>query len=288
MRNIMEIIKKRESVRTYDENRPIEGEILAQLKEIIQGKQVGPMNNKIRFRLLDMGKVSGQELRKLGTYGIIKGARFFLLGAVEDKEGSLEDYGYCLEKLVLQATALGLGTCWLSGTFRRSSFARQIEITPEELLPAISPVGYPAGRKRFVEKLFKAGTRSDKRKPWEKLFIGSDGLLPLPPEEAGKFKEVLEEVRLAPSSGNLQPWRIIRDEDGDFHLYLKGKREGKRPEGRIDSQKIDMGIAMCHFDLVAEERELKGGWARIEALKDSEPPLGDLEYISTWKEKEKA
>ncbi len=285
MQNIMEIIKKRESIRTYDEKRPIEGDILAQLEEKVQEKHVGPMNHQVRFRLLDMGKVSGQELKKLGTYGVIKGARFFLLGAVEEKEGSLEDYGYCMEKLVLESTALGLGTCWLSGTFRRSSFAKQMELGPEELLPAITPVGYSAERKRFVERLFKAGTRSDKRKPWDKLFIGPDGLLPLPPEKAGKYQEVLEAVRLAPSTRNLQPWRIIRDEDGDFHLYLKGKREGKRPEGRVDSQKIDMGIAMCHFDLVAEEKGIEGNWHRIEALKDSEPPLGNLEYISTWKER---
>jgi len=284
MQNLMEIIKKRKSVRTFDENRPIEGEVLSQLEEAVPEKKEGPMNNPVRFHLLDMGKVSGEELRKLGTYGVIKGARFFLIGAVEDNEGALEDAGYCMEEIILKATELGLGTCWLSGTFRRSSFARQIELTSGEILPAISPVGYPAAKKRVVEKLFKIGNRSDKRKPWDKLFIGPDGLSPLPPEEAGVYKDILEAVRLAPSNRNLQPWRIIRDEDGDFHLYLKGRREGRSPEGRIDTQRLDMGIAMCHFSLVAREKGVKGQWDRIEGLRDTDPPLGDLEYVSTWKE----
>lgn len=285
MPELMEVIRKRESVRTYDESRPIEKEVLVKLKEKVNGEHIGPMGNTVRFRLLDLGKVSGEELRKLGTYGIIKGAPLFLLSAVRDKEGALEDTGYCMEKLILKATALGLGTCWLSGTFRRSSFSQQMELSEEELLPAITPVGYPGAKKRVVEKLFKMGTRSEKRKPWSKLFLDSDGMSSLSPEKAGKYREALEAVRLGPSSRNLQPWKIIRDEDGDFHLYLQGKREGPRAEGRVDSQKIDMGIAMCHFALVAEEKGLKGNWEKIKTLEGSEPPIGNLDYTASWIEK---
>jgi len=66
------------------------------------------------------------------------------LGQSKDIAGSQVDLGYCLEKVVLEVTALGLGSCWLGGTFRRSRFARRIKLADDELLPVVIPLGYPA------------------------------------------------------------------------------------------------------------------------------------------------
>jgi len=48
-----------------------------------------------------------------------------------------------------------------------------------------------------------------------------------------------------------------------------------------DLQRVDLGIALCHFELVARERGLPGRW-----LLD-EPDLGPLgpglEYTATWR-----
>jgi len=46
----------------------------------------------------------------------------------------------------------------------------------------------------------------------------------------------------------------------------------------IKVQEIDMGIAMCHFDLVARERGLPGRWVKSFA----DPEISGLQYVATW------
>jgi hypothetical protein len=55
----------------------------------------------------------------------------------------------------------------------------------------------------------------------------------------------MEMVRWAPSAVNKQPWRIIAA-DGSFHFYEK-QDKGYVSEKTGDLQKVDVGIALCHF-----------------------------------------
>ncbi len=276
----MDIIRLRQSIRTYDPARPVGGEPRSRLETCMRDNCAGPLGNTVRFKLLDLGEVSRDELRRLGTYGVIRGAGLYLLGAVPDTAGSMEDLGYCMERVILEATALGVGTCWLAGTFRRGSFARQMGLGKGELLPAISPIGYAADNKRVIEKLMKRGARSQQRKPWNQLFFAADGWTPLTAEEAGSYGDALEAVRLGPSASNRQPWRIMKDGEGRFHLYLQENRLYNRALGKILIQNIDMGIAMCHFALVARENGVTGRWVR-EAQAQEFP---GWTYIAGWVE----
>ena len=58
---------------------------------------------------------------------IFKGATGFIVGAAERTPKDLEDFGYLMEHVILFATDLGMGTCWLGGTFSKSRFAGKIE-----------------------------------------------------------------------------------------------------------------------------------------------------------------
>ncbi len=276
----MGIIKKRKSIRTYDENRPVGEKDRFRLAECIKENGVGPFGNGVRFRLLDLGQVSGAELRRLGTYGVIRGAGLYLLGAVSEGEGSMEDLGFCMERIILEATALGLGSCWMAGTFRRSSFARQMELRDDELLPAITPIGYAAARKSLIEVIMKRGAVSHRRKPWDALFFAADGQSPLTKKEAGDYVDALEAVRLGPSATNRQPWRIVKDREGSFKLYLRENLIVNRSLGKIRVQNIDMGIAMCHFFLVARSKGRSGKWVGKTGVED----IRGLSYIARWQE----
>ena len=68
-------------------------------------------------------------------------------------------------------------------------------------------------------------------------------------------------VRQGPSASNKQPWRILKSADR-FHLYLQRTRGYRNVFTRMaqvdDMQRIDMGIAMCHFELTARELGLSG------------------------------
>ncbi len=272
-----ETVIERISVRSYS-SCPVEEELRRDLENYIETVRSGPFGTKPRFKMLDLDPLDKKELKGLGTYGFIKGARLYILGAIKEAPGAIEDLGFCLEKIILKATSLGLGTCWLGGTFKRAAFARKMDLVAGELLPAITPVGHPANGANPVDRLARLSVKSKKRRPWSELFFGPGGNAPLNENEAGQFRDPLEAVRLGPSASNRQPWRIIKDEEGKFHLFLKENKLFNRLLGKIRLQRLDMGIAMCHFAMVAQEQNLPGSW-KVEP--GAPTPVG-LQYIATW------
>ena len=275
----LEAIRQRLSVRSYAEQQ-LEPEVRRQLEELcLNHKDAGPFGAAVRFRLLDLEPLSSSDLRKMGTYGVIKGARLYIMGAVRNEAGAMEDLGYCLENIILEATALGFGTCWLGGTFKRSAFAGKMELAEDELLPAITPVGYPAVEKSTTERVMRFGAGSNRRKPWSELFFKSDGVTALTEPESGPFKEAYEAVRMGPSASNKQPWRLVLDQQGATHLYLKENKLYNRMMGKVRLQLVDMGIAMSHFEVAARELNLPGAWH----TKQDGPPLAGLQHIACWK-----
>ena len=204
---IMERVRQRRSVRTFEQRAVDQGAVRSCGSSY--GTVPPPFGTPLRLELLSLIRLI-PELKNLGTYGTIRGAGLYLIGAVKDIAGSQVDLGYCLEKVVLEATALGLGSCWLGGTFRRSRFARRIELADDELLPVVIPLGCPAESEKLWDRLIRSGSRSSRRKPWCELFFTEDGRTPLSEKDAGSYRNALEAVRLAPSALNRQPWRIIR------------------------------------------------------------------------------
>ncbi|GAH64532.1 unnamed protein product, partial [marine sediment metagenome] len=238
----------------------------------------GPLGSECRFRLLNI---------RAGTYGVIRGARSFLAGAVRRSETSMPDFAYLFEKIILRATDLELGTCWLGGPFNRSEFAGRMGLAEDEILPAASPVGYSPARRSNLDRIIHKFAGAKNRKDWQDLFFDNDFAHPLGRKEAGDFSACLEMVRLAPSASNRQPWRIIKERNKNvFHFFLLRTR-GYRMLTRIDLQRLDMGIAMCHFELTAETLNIAGGWLKSRPVRPSlVKTAGRAEYVVSWAEKE--
>ncbi len=277
MNKELDVISRRISVRSYSD-RAVEESLRDELDKICSNLGHGPFGAAVRFKILDMNPLEKADLKTLGTYGVIKGARLYILAAVEEGPGALDDTGYLLEKIILRATAAGLGTCWLGGTFRRAAFASRMNLAPEEMLPAITPVGYPANQISATDSMMRFSARSSKRKPWEELFFAGDGQTPLSRKNIGDYRDALEAVRLGPSASNRQPWRIVMPEPGTFNLYLKENKIYNRILGKIRIQRLDMGIAMCHFELVAHDNGLPGRWLTDLPAKQ----MPGLTYVATW------
>lgn len=270
---VEQTVKARSSVRTYAENSLSETERNT-LKSYFPSS-ANPFGIDVKFRLLE--KDLSNSGAKLGTYGVIKGADSFIGASVKNGELALEALGYSFEKLILYATSLGLGTCWLGGTFNRSGFAKAMELTRGELFPAVSPVGHPLGKMRFVEALARRSAKSGQRKSWNELFFDGDLSVPLTKEKAGQFAFPLEMLRLAPSAVNRQPWRIIFD-NGSFHFYEAGVMRNIKSE--LDIQRVDIGIAACHFHLASLEKGLSGEFKKL-----SKHEIGDnvnMKYVFSW------
>ena len=270
---VAELIRRRCSWRTYD-GRPLEDAQKGLLQSFINTLEPPPISNRIRMAVLD--EPAGKAGVK-GTYGIVRGASTFLVGVAPQGSQSLEDFGYVFEAALLRATDLGLGTCWMGGTFSRTVFSERVGLEPGEVVPAISPVGYHADRRGAVDAFFRFSAGSAKRKPWQELFFERDCTTPLTGAAAGAFSQALEMVRLAPSAANKQPWRLIVD--GDAVHFLLERTAGFAGLWAVDLQRIDMGIAMCHFELSAREAGLAGRWeSRVPGL--TLPRRG--EYIISW------
>ena len=201
---VKETIGKRKSVRTYDSR----GLGVDERKKLLTYAETieNPFKIPTRIGLVDLGDSS--EPRKLGTCGVIKGASAFLGIVVPQKLHALEAAGYAMEKLVLYATQLGLGTCWLAGTLNREAFTKALKTGGDEWMPAITPIGYPAQNPSFHEKVMRGSLKASQRKDWEELFFHDDFDKPLTRETAGEYAEILDLLRLAPSATNAQPWRI--------------------------------------------------------------------------------
>jgi nitroreductase len=284
---ITQTIQRRFSCRTYD-RRAIEAETQRRLADFLSDNTVGPFGTPVRLALIAATEADRRALKGLGTYGFIKGATGYIVGAVKRSAREMEDLGYLMERSILYATELGLGTCWLGGTLTRSSFARRIAVSDGETVPAVTSVGYIAERPRAFDAVVRRSAKSDKRLPWEQLFHHGAFGEPISREMAGPYAKCLEMVRLGPSASNKQPWRIIRGESA-WHFYLKrSKGYGRRIEltGVADLQRIDMGIAMSHWELTADEVGLRGKWQALEPPVVTPDEL--TEYIVSWVESEQA
>ena len=199
---------------------------------------------------------------------------------VPDTEYAAEALGYAFEQVVLYAVSLGLGTCWLGGTFNRSAFTAAMHLEPGELFPILSPLGYPAKKKSLTEQIMRKTVKASARMPWEELFFINDFKHPLSETDAGKNQFPLEMVRLAPSAVNKQPWRVVVV-DGRVHFFEK--RAMKVEAGSVDMQRIDVGIAVCHFHLAVTEQGRKGHFVR--EIPDFSIPEG-TDYIVSWEEED--
>ncbi len=271
-------IKKRVSCRTY-KNNPLTEIDQQRLKDFFLTNVQGPFGNRVRFELIELAGKERDEIKTLGTYGFIKGASLFIVGAVVKGDRAMEDYGYCMEKNILVATHLGLGTCWLGGTFNRSASASRINKRGDEVVPAITPVGYPTEKKSMMDRTIRFFAKSNSRRAWEELFFCGDTRSPLTRGIARAYELPLECVRIGPSASNRQPWRCVKERDNDvFHFYISRTPGygGRYPD--VSLQDIDMGIAMCHFEVALQEMNLKGSWENVQFA----PPQSGPEYIVSW------
>jgi nitroreductase len=270
-------IASRHSCRSFDGKALTEAD-RGSLQRFIDQEATDHRGEKARLFLIEKGGDAAAPV-KLGTYGMVKGASLFLAGSLPASGGCLEGYGFAFQKVILYATELGLGSCWLAGTFDRKAFSSAFDLSSSDIIPAVSPIGYEAARRTIRDGLTRAIAGSDRRKKPSELFFSQDGKSLIGAEDARRFATALEAVRLAPSASNKQPWRLQRSPAG-FRFCLK-RDPGYASFLPMDVQRMDMGIAMCDFQLSAEASGISGAWVYEE---DRSPGPEDSEYVVSWVE----
>jgi nitroreductase len=154
--------------------------------------------------------------------------------------------GYVGEAFVLEAATLGVGTCWVAGTFDRLAARRIVDLAKGEIVICTTPLGIATPHPVGDESAMRTMIRASSRKPLTEIAAGA---------ERGDWPEwavtAVGAARIGPSGSNRQPWRF-RFEDGGLVLSC--------PPTAYFTADVDRGIAMLHVELGAAQEGVRGDW----------------------------
>jgi nitroreductase len=248
--NNLAAIKRRVSVRSYDD-RVVEPHLLERL--LAQANTA----DRVTDAPLHVALISGTEQTQrvltymLGSYGLVLTPPHVLVGVIPSQNAIARvEMGYVLEQVVLEASRLELGTCWIAGSYDAERAGNAVGLAPGEEAAAIIALGYPSRRGwgRVHTTTLRRLARGHKRKPLKDIVFLDRWGEPWSADSADPIlTSILEHARLAPSAVNRQPWRfIVRSRDIVLALV--------RPKP------IDAGIVMAHVAVAAEALGRKGQW----------------------------
>jgi len=243
-------IPPRRSRRSFDSTE-LEPGLLAQLQTICTEFRPFP---QARAELVTQ---SPDRILKgaIGPYGKVKGAPALIafIGDMDDPYVQ-EKVGYLGEGIILEATAMGLATCWVAGFFRPKVAASIVGAAPNERVLAVTPVGHAVEDFSLEERAMMGFARAHRRKPLAELVTGLDQA-----ELPHWMKSALEAARLAPSAINRQPWRFYVEP----HTITVSVNNPRFTFGI--SKRLDCGIAMLHIEVAALDCGMQGRWESLEA-----------------------
>ena len=209
-----EMIVKRKSVRKYGMN-PLSEDVLRLLGDSVK-KTESPFGGKFGFRII--GK---------SEYDAVTGGRFkiaaphYLMFYGSGTDDVLRSIGFAGELAALRLAEMDIGTCWLGGATSKD------KLDGEDYVICIA-FGEPA------EEFRKAASEAKRKK----LGDIAEGY-------SAEQTALLENVRLAPSAVNLQPW-YFKCEGNRIHVFRRRTLISGIAHLKT-MQKIDIGIAVSHF-----------------------------------------
>jgi nitroreductase len=270
-------IDERKSIRTFQKT-PLSSSDLDKISNYLNTVEnlEGPFGNQFDFIFLVEQETLEEE--QIGTYGFIKNPQGYIFGSSIIEPMSLFDYAYVLENIVLYLTDLGIGTCWLGGRFRKQEAMSKLTLSENEIIPAITPIGYAQEKKRLKEKMIRRVLRARKRKPENELFFYKEFGQSLG-DRGEDFQRALHYVRVAPSAQNKQPWRLVFNSNlSQVHFYVTNPL-ANHPLYMCEPQYLDIGIAYNHFKAGLDEVGISGKLI----MADPEIVIPDgFFYITSW------
>ena len=233
----LEAIERRCSRRSYT-SEPIDEFKMKRLNTLIE-----EYNTKegLSIKFIEDGAAA---FKGFNSYGMFNGVRSLIaLAGKKSIDNLKEKLGYYGEFLVIEATKLNLGTCFVGGSFNKNKIGGNS--FDEELICLIT-IGNVLEDKSFREKLlFKATHR--KIKALEEFYVNKGGKLP------DWFIGGVKAVQKAPSAINRQPVRI-KYEDGTIYAFVDGIK---------DAEFMDLGIAKANFSMASHGRFEFGNYGRF-------------------------
>ena len=220
-------MKKRCSRRKYT-NRPIDSKYVKQLEDIIAlfNKESG-LNIKL---VIGSGAELFSGFRK--SYGLFVGVQNYI-AMIGSKTllNRMEKVGRFGEKLILEATVMGLSTCWVGTSYDKNAAKEVCE--GNEVLDCVIAIGYSDEKHSLKERMMEYGMHRQN--------ISKEALIEAEEPVPEWFKQGMDAVYLAPTARNLRPF-IFKYKDEQVTASITS------PTG---TAMIDLGIAKLHFELGA-------------------------------------
>lgn len=236
---LIDAIKNRRSIRKYKTTK-IEKEKINDIKRLLNDAEYLNSNIKISLDIVEDG-ISFQNVLGgiVSSYGKIK-APHYIVGSTELVDNCYENIGYILESIVLKLTEMNIGTCWIGGGIKREEFKEFLSLDKSLNPIIVIAFGYP-----LAEDIKLKNTKV-KRLPVNEICLGNYD---------EQFLNLMELVRIAPSSVNSQPWRYYFNKDCIDVYRIKNNIIKKRFFENMN--KIDLGISLCHFAIAINSMNKK-------------------------------
>ena len=224
---LLEAIDCRVSRRSYLD-KPIEKSKIDVLQKLID-----KLNHEfsVSFLFVEDGFELFKTIKK--SYGMFCGVRSLLVVKGEKNDPFLyEKLGYCGELLVLEATTIGLGSCWIGGDYNQKK--ESLNATEDEHIVCLISLGYAAEKLSLKESLIRKVAHGKTKLLTH--FYTSDTI---PPQW---FIDGIVAVSKAPSAINRQKYVF---EFSNNHIKTRTTDNGKYDQ-------LDLGIAKAHFELATK------------------------------------
>ncbi|NLX47723.1 MAG: nitroreductase [Euryarchaeota archaeon] len=172
----LEAINSRKSIRRYLDT-PVEKE---KIQELLEAAIRAPsaMNKQCwRFvAITDKETIANLAKCQVVINGWIKDVPAVIVVCADPKDSSdhnglpyyMWDAALAMHNLVLAATDMGLGTCYLAA-YKEDKVKELLGIPDNIRVVCMTPLGYPTEKRSVGEKLMKAVAGSSKRKPLEEV-----------------------------------------------------------------------------------------------------------------------
>ncbi|MGL4982459.1 MAG: nitroreductase family protein [Treponemataceae bacterium] len=214
-----ELIKNRRSIRSY-QKRELEPQIIATLNDFIleQKKESG-----LHIDLVCNDTTVFDSL--LARYGKFENAHNFIVFSGKKEKNLDEKVGYFGEKILLKAVELGLGTCWVGGTYNKKA----VKAPADTKIVCVISIGY----------IEKEGMR-----PKSKTL---DQVIHPKSQRPQWFINGVESALYAPTALNQQKFifnafeNIVDVQISGFGFYTK----------------VDLGIVKYHFEIGAGSKNFQ-------------------------------
>lgn len=214
---LLATIPERHSVRAYLDRRP-ESTVLNCLQTEIDRINV---TNGLSFKLVTDEPTAFSGF--LAHYGKFSGVRDYIIIAAPAGDNWSRRCGYWGERLVLGLQAMGLNTCWVGLSFRKST--DDFRMPSGTKIRCVIALGYGVSqgvthRTKTVEQVSNCNDASPE---W--------------------FRKGIESALLAPTAINQQKFRFTLHDDGSVTAETRLSLVGYTM--------VDLGIAIFHFNLAA-------------------------------------